>query len=74
MNLRDAFDYGQVYVALSRAVGVEGLCVNGFSEDKVRVHPMVRRFYETIASAPADAARGDATPADTGPADLGFRV
>ena len=44
-NLRDAFDYGQVYVALSRAVSIEGLRVMGFDPEKVRVHPKVQHFY-----------------------------
>ena len=43
VSLRDAFDYGQVCVALSRATSVEGLRVTGFDEAKVRVHPARRR-------------------------------
>ena len=39
VNLRDAFDYGQVYVALSRATCAEGLCVRGFDERKIKAHP-----------------------------------
>ena len=48
VNLRDAFDYGQVYVALSRATNVEGLCVRGFDERKIKAHPKVKRFYASL--------------------------
>lgn len=51
VSLRDAFDYGQVYVALSRATSVEGLRVTGFDEAKVRVHPRVAAFYESLDDA-----------------------
>ena len=49
VNLRDAFDYGQVYVALSRATKVEGLCVRGFDERKIKAHPKVKRFYDDLS-------------------------
>lgn len=55
VSLRDAFDYGQVYVALSRATSVEGLRVTGFDEAKVRVHPRVAAFYESLDAAAAGA-------------------
>ena len=48
VNLRDAFDYGQVYVALSRATCVEGLCVRGFDERKIKAHPKVKEFYASL--------------------------
>jgi len=51
VNLRDAFDYGQVYVALSRATTIEGLRVTGFDERKIRAHPKVAQFYAAIGSA-----------------------
>ena len=49
VNLRDAFDYGQVYVALSRATSAEGLCVRGFDERKIKAHPKVKRFYDDLS-------------------------
>ena len=60
-SLRDAFDYGQVYVALSRATSVEGLRVTGFDEAKVR--PSIRaspRFTRASTTPPSSAT----TPAD----------
>ena len=48
VNLRDAFDYGQVYVALSRATTIDGLRVTGFDERKIRAHPQVAQFYAAI--------------------------
>ena len=48
VNLRDAFDYGQVYVALSRATCVEGLRVRGFDERAIKAHPKVKRFYASL--------------------------
>ncbi|XRB14295.1 ATP-dependent DNA helicase pfh1 [Pseudoscourfieldia marina] len=51
----DAFDFGQVYVALSRAVDCEGLSVRGFVESKVKAHPAVAQFYRQVF-APSSAA------------------
>ena len=51
VNLRDAFDYGQVYVALSRATCAEGLCVRGFDERKIKAHPKVKQFYASLRDA-----------------------
>ena len=65
VSLRDAFDYGQVYVALSRATSVEGLRVTGFDEAKVRVHPRVAAFYESLDDAAV--VGGDARGSIDGP-------
>ena len=51
VNLRDAFDYGQVYVALSRATCAEGLSVRGFDERKIKAHPKVKQFYASLRDA-----------------------
>ena len=46
--LADAFDYGQVYVALSRATCTQGLRVVGFDPSRVKAHPQVARFYASL--------------------------
>jgi ATP-dependent DNA helicase PIF1 len=52
LQLDDAFDYGQVYVALSRITSLEGLWVRGGSitQSVVKAHPKVKAFYEKNAS------------------------
>eukprot|EP00035_Acanthoeca_spectabilis_P032052 m.16929 g.16929 ORF g.16929 m.16929 type:complete len:614 (-) comp5113_c0_seq1:133-1974(-) len=50
LDLTRCFEYGQAYVALSRARSLEGLCVRRFSAACVRAHPAVLRFYEECAS------------------------
>lgn len=53
VNLRNCFETGQAYVALSRAVSRDGLQVIGFDRGKVRCHPKVLEFYLQLASADA---------------------
>lgn len=48
VNLNNAFERGQAYVALSRATSLDGLQVLGFHENKVMVHPKVVSFYESL--------------------------
>jgi hypothetical protein len=45
--LADAFEYGQAYVALSRATSLQGLWLSGpcLSASCVKAHPDVIRFY-----------------------------
>jgi ATP-dependent DNA helicase PIF1 len=52
LQLDDAFDYGQVYVALSRITSLDGLWVRGGSitQSVVKAHPKVKRFYERSGS------------------------
>ena len=47
VEVGDAFDYGQVYVALSRAESRAGLWLSGpeIKSDAVKAHPSVRAFY-----------------------------
>ncbi len=47
VELGNAFDYGQVYVALSRVVSLGGLYVSGagVTPGGVRAHADVKRFY-----------------------------
>lgn len=42
------FECGQTYVALSRVQSLEGLYLCGFRPDKIRVHPIVKSFYQRI--------------------------
>lgn len=44
-DLRRAFEYGQVYVALSRVRSLEGLSLLGFNPNKIKCHPDVLSFY-----------------------------
>ena len=44
VDLRSAFEAGQVYVALSRARSLAGLTVLGFDPAKVRAHPAAVEF------------------------------
>jgi hypothetical protein len=57
MELARCFAPGQVYVALSRASGLEGLQVSGESEwgHKVCADPCVTKFYEDARADPATA-------------------
>jgi ATP-dependent DNA helicase PIF1 len=43
------FEYGQAYVALSRVRSLEGLYVWALDPKRIVCHPVVRRFYESLA-------------------------
>ncbi|KAI5661998.1 hypothetical protein M9H77_21321 [Catharanthus roseus] len=45
-DLRRAFGYGMVYVALSRVKTLDGLDLIGFSKSKIKAHPKVLQFYK----------------------------
>lgn len=46
MDLGDSiFEYGQAYVALSRARALESVCIVGLSKRAFRTHPLVLKFY-----------------------------
>ena len=47
LQLTDAFEYGQAYVALSRATDLNGLWINGspLTRASIKVHPHVIQFY-----------------------------
>uniref|UniRef100_A0A0C9S740 ATP-dependent DNA helicase n=1 Tax=Wollemia nobilis TaxID=56998 RepID=A0A0C9S740_9CONI len=47
-DLTRAFEYGMVYVALSRLKALEGLRLMGFHPAKVRAHPKVLEFYQRL--------------------------
>ena len=47
VDLRGAWADGQAYVALSRAVSRDGLCVRGLEPARIRASDKVRAFYAT---------------------------
>lgn len=49
MDLTKIFEYGQVYVALSRARTLEGLRILGINYNKIAAHPLAIEYYETIS-------------------------
>jgi ATP-dependent DNA helicase PIF1 len=50
VSLDRVFEYGQAYVALSRAVSLGRLRVAGFVEANVRAHPRVSEFYRKLVA------------------------
>jgi ATP-dependent DNA helicase PIF1 len=42
------FEYGQIYVALSRITDLEGLFLTAFNSSKIKSHPKVIEFYNKI--------------------------
>ena len=62
LQLDDAFDFGQVYVALSRITSLEGLWVKGgrIEQSVVKAHPKVKAFYQKNGSALND--RNESAP------------
>ena len=51
------FEYGQAYVALSRAKNLEGLYIHEVSASAFRAHPLVKKFYAGTYEAPAAVAQ-----------------
>jgi ATP-dependent DNA helicase PIF1 len=48
LTFSNMFEYGQGYVALSRAVDLEGLRLRSFDPKSVKAHPMVGEFYKRM--------------------------
>jgi len=51
VNLGGCFEYGQGYVALSRATSLEGLRIVGFTPTVIRAHARVVEFYQRLSAA-----------------------
>ena len=50
VSLRGVFEYGQAYVALSRATKLDTLTLRGFDEKAFKAHPKVKQFYRLLES------------------------
>ncbi len=48
--MKGIFEYGQAYVALSRAVSLERVRVRDFKPSCVRAHPRVVAYYQWLAA------------------------
>lgn len=61
MDLREVFEYGQGYVALSRVRSLSGLYILGWNEKVFAVHPQIQERNSTLlqASEAADITFGD---------------
>jgi len=60
IDLSHTFEYGQAYVALSRARSMSSLTLRGFHQDHFQVHPTVSCFYSMLESIQmiSDSSRG----------------
>ena len=45
----DNFEYGQIYVALSRVKRLEGIYLINFDHNKIKANPCVKRYYESLS-------------------------
>lgn len=50
VSFHKMFEYGQGYVALSRATCLQGLTLQSFAAQAVRAHPKVKVFYEELSA------------------------
>lgn len=49
VSFNGIFEYGQAYVALSRATDLQGLSLTGtFRKEAVKAHPQVKQFYNRL--------------------------
>ena len=63
VQLANAFEYGQAYVALSRATDLQGLWLRGPPLEKgaVKAHPDVKKFYAALEPPPPSSLTGSST-------------
>ena len=59
VSLKGVFEYGQAYVALSRATGLRHLVLRGFNERAFAAHPKVKAFYHLLMETTEDNGRVD---------------
>lgn len=48
VSFRGMFEYGQAYVALSRATDLDGLSISGYSTKSIKAHPLVAKYYDRL--------------------------
>lgn len=48
VDLSNAFECGQVYVALSRVKTLEGLSLTSFDHRRIKAHPECLAFYKSL--------------------------
>ena len=48
LNLRDIFEYGMGYVALSRVKDLKSLSIKSINWSKIKTHPKAIEFYKKI--------------------------
>ena len=61
-NLRGVFEYGQAYVALSRATKLSLLTILGLDPRNIRAHPKVKTFYDILEGKPVMKEEDSAPP------------
>lgn len=50
IELKDVFDFGQAYVAISRVKSIESLILKNAISDSFKAHPKALKFYSSLAS------------------------
>ena len=48
VSFESIFEFGQAYVALSRATDLTGLRIRSFHSKAIKAHPQVKEFYESL--------------------------